>query len=122
MTIRAIEHIQLAMPVGEEDAAREFYAGILGLDEVPKPPELATRGGAWFERGNVRVHLGIEDDFRPAKKAHPAFLVDDIELLVGRLNSAGISNEWDTKLPGFRRTYVSDPFGNRIELMQLLKR
>ena len=120
MTIRAIEHIQLAMPAGEEDAARAFYAGVLGLTEVPKPQELAKRGGAWFENGNVRVHLGVEEPFCPAKKAHPAFLVDDLDLLVNRLNEVGVRNEWDTKLPGFRRTYISDPFGNRIELMQSL--
>ncbi len=118
MTIRAIEHIQLAMPADEEDAARAFYSGVLGLDEVPKPPELAKRGGAWFENGSVRVHLGVEENFRPAKKAHPAFLVDDLDLLVTRLNEAGVTNEWDTKLRGFERAYVSDPFGNRIELMQ----
>lgn len=120
MTIRAIEHIQLAMPAGEEEAARGFYAGVLGLTEVPKPPELAKRGGAWFENGSVRVHLGVEESFHPAKKAHPAFLVDDLDLLVTQLNEAGVANEWDTKLPGFRRTYISDPFGNRIELMQSL--
>ncbi len=118
MTIGAIEHIQLAMPAGQEDVAREFYSGVLGLDEVAKPPELAKRGGAWFERGGVRVHLGVEEDFRPAKKAHPAFLVDDLDQLIDRFANAGIDVSWDTKLPGFRRTYVSDPFGNRIELMQ----
>ena len=118
MSIQAIDHVQLAMPSGQEDAARAFYCDVLGLEEVPKPQDLARRGGAWFERGGVRVHLCVEADFRPAKKAHPAFLVDNLETLVERCNVAGIDAKEDTKLPGFRRAYVSDPFGNRIEIMQ----
>ena len=108
------------MPTGQEDAARAFYGDVLGLEEVPKPPDLAKRGGAWFEQGVVRVHLGMEADFRPAQKAHPAFLVDDLDGLIERCIAAGIDAKWDTKLPGFRRAYVPDSFGNRIELMQPL--
>ena len=82
MTILAIDHVQLAMPAGKEDEARAFYAGLLELSETPKPPELAKRGGAWFERGAVKIHLGVEADFRPARKAHPALVVDDLPALL----------------------------------------
>jgi catechol 2,3-dioxygenase-like lactoylglutathione lyase family enzyme len=112
-----IDHVQLAMPEGEEARAREFYADLLGLSEVAKPPELAKRGGAWFESGCVRVHLGVERDFRPAKKAHPAFLVRDLGALARRLRDAGVEVESDGLLPGYDRFYVTDPFGNRLELV-----
>ncbi len=118
MTILSIDHVQLAMPRGEEAAARAFYQGLLGLGEVPKPENLAARGGCWFERGPVRVHLGVEAEFRPARKAHPAFLVGDLDTLVQRLEQAGHACTADEPLAGYRRTYVHDPFGNRIELMQ----
>src|SRR6478736_8418196 len=85
MAILAIEHVQLAMPPGGEDDARAFYAGLLGIPEVPKPPELAKRGGVWFESGPLKIHLGVEADFRPARKAHPALLVTELEQLVARL-------------------------------------
>ena len=118
MQIEANEHVQLAMPKGQEDDARLFYRDSLGLSEVPKPPELAKRGGAWFELGTVRVHLGVEQGFRPARKAHPAFLVSGIDDLASRLNEAGYEVTIDNDLPGFRRFYTSDPFGNRLEFMQ----
>src|SRR5579864_6756845 len=116
--IHSLDHIQLAMPAGQEALAREFYSGILGLSEIPKPANLAKRGGAWFEGGNLRVHLGVEADFRPAKKAHPAFLVKRLDALTLRLQQAGIAVVTDEPLEGYKRIYVSDPFGNRIELLE----
>ena len=118
MPIVAIDHVQLAMPAGKEPEARKFYEGILGIPEVPKPDDLAKRGGAWFERGRLKVHLGVEPDFRPARKAHPAMLVDDLSSLVTSLRAAGVTVIDDDPLPGYFRVYVSDPFGNRIELME----
>lgn len=120
--ILGIDHVQLAMPVGEEDKAREFYAGLLGIPEVPKPAALARRGGLWFEQGHVKIHLGVENDFRPARKAHPAFLVRDLAALVRRFGDAGVQVVDDDSLPGYDRVYVSDPFGNRLELMEARKR
>jgi catechol 2,3-dioxygenase-like lactoylglutathione lyase family enzyme len=118
MPVVGIEHIQIAMPLGEEDAARAFYSGVLGIPEVPKPPNLAMRGGAWFEAKAVKVHLGVEKEFRPARKAHPALLVADLNGLVKTLRSNGIEVLDDEPLEGFHRVYISDPFGNRIELME----
>lgn len=112
--IIALHHVQLAAPPGSEPELREFYEGVLGLREVPKPAELAERGGAWFRGEGVEVHLGIEEDFRPARKAHPGFLVDDLDELVAKLPGAVP----DDLLPGYRRVYVTDPVGNRIELLQ----
>jgi len=106
------------MPPGMENAAREFYQGILGIPEVPKPPHLAKRGGAWFERGSVKVHLGIEADFRPARKAHPALLVMELEAMIERLKEHNVRVVEDEPLEGYLRVYVADPFGNRIELME----
>ena len=122
MAMQRIEHVQLAMPTGEEDAARRFYAQALGMTEVPKPEVLAKRGGCWFEDGPVRVHLGVQNDFRPATKAHPAFVVDNLQTLRTRLHDAGFPCEGDKPLEGFDRTYVYDPFGNRIELMEVVVR
>jgi catechol 2,3-dioxygenase-like lactoylglutathione lyase family enzyme len=116
--IIAIDHVQLAMPAGGEDVARGFYEGILGLDELPKPAELAGRGGAWFAAGHVQVHLGVEADFRPARKAHPALEVRGLAALVARCEAAGIAVTRDVPLPGMDRVHVSDPFGNRIELVE----
>ena len=113
-----LHHVQLAMPAGAEDAARAFYAGALGLAEVAKPPALAARGGAWFRAGGVEVHLGVEADFRPAPKAHPALLVADLDALAARLAVAGVGVHWDGDFPGHRRFYADDPFGNRLELLQ----
>ena len=107
------------MPPGEEEKARAFFGGLLGFTEIPKPPELAKRGGAWFQSGNVQLHIGVEEDFRPARKAHPAFLVEDLVGLIARIQQAGY--EADTSQPpldGYRRVHISDPFGNRIELME----
>ena len=121
MSIYAIDHVQLAMPPGEEEKARSFYAGVLGFAEIEKPPQLAGRGGAWFESGGVKLHLGVEADFRPARKAHPALLVEGLEPLIARMRAAGY--EVDTSQPpleGYARVHVFDPFGNRIELLQTL--
>jgi catechol 2,3-dioxygenase-like lactoylglutathione lyase family enzyme len=112
-----IDHVQLAMPPGQEDRASDFYAGLLGLERVPKPEPLAARGGCWFTNGATTLHLGVEEDFRPARKAHPALLVDDLDALTARLEGAGLAVRPDTELPGVRRSYVDDPFGNRIELI-----
>lgn len=115
----SVHHVQLAMPIGGEDTARSFYEGVLGLPEVPKPPDMAARGGCWFERGDVRLHLGVEADFRPARKAHPALLVDDLPSLVDRLRDAGAPLTAGDPLDDFsHRWFVDDPFGNRIELLQ----
>lgn len=116
--VTGIEHVQLAMPPREEQAARAFYSGLLGLPEVPKPPELAARGGCWFEAPGVKVHLGVEADFRPAKKAHPALLVDDLAAMMATLKAASREVIPDDPVEGRDRCYVTDPFGNRIELMQ----
>ncbi len=113
----AIDHVQLAMPAGEEEAARGFYRDLLGMAEVPKPAELAKRGGCWFESGSVHLHLGVEMDFRPAKKAHPALRCRDYEALTSRLRAAGVEVKPDDNVPGVRRCHISDPFGNRIELI-----
>ena len=118
MTIIGIEHVQLAMPPGGEDAARAFYTGLLGLPERTKPPELAARGGCWFEAPGVKVHLGVEADFRPALKAHPALLVDDLPAMIAALAAAGVAVVKDDPADGRPRCFIDDPFGNRIELMQ----
>ena len=112
--IVAIDHVQLAMPPGEEDTARAFYAGRLGLVELTKPEALRARGGCWFTAGSVQVHLGVEAEFRPARKAHPALVVSDLESFV---SAAELDARWDDDLPGRRHCYVDDPFGNRIELI-----
>ena len=121
MTILSINHIQLAMPAGEEEKAREFYINLLGFSELSTPPELAQRGGAWFQSEQVQLHLGVELHFRPARKAHPAFLVNDLDSLITNVQAAGY--ETDTSQPpleGYKRAHVFDPFGNRIELMEKL--
>jgi catechol 2,3-dioxygenase-like lactoylglutathione lyase family enzyme len=116
--IHGLDHVQLAMPPGQEDLAREFYSGTLGLTEIPKPPNLARRGGVWFTGGTLRLHLGVEQDFRPARKAHPAFLVERLDRLVERCQRAGVAIVTGEPLEGYERVYVHDPFGNRIELME----
>ena len=113
----AVDHVQLAMPAGEEDAARRFYVGLLRMNELQKPAELAKRGGCWFGSGTVQVHLGVEDDFRPARKAHPALRCIDYEGLTERLRAAGVEIREDEAIPGVRRCHVSDVFGNGIELI-----
>jgi len=113
----AIDHVQLAMPAGQEERARAFYRDLLGMSELPKPAELAKRGGCWFASGGVQLHLGVEADFRPAKKAHPALRCAEFDLLVGRLRLAGVEMVEDANIPGVRRGHLFDPFGNRIELI-----
>lgn len=113
-----LDHVQLAMPAGLESEAVAFYEGVLGIPQVPKPDHLAARGGCWFEDGGLKVHLGVDADFRPAAKAHPAFIVDDVRSLAAAVVAAGFSVNDDEPLDGFDRVYVTDPFGNRIELMQ----
>jgi catechol 2,3-dioxygenase-like lactoylglutathione lyase family enzyme len=116
--IRGLHHVQLAVPAGAEPALRAFYGGLLGMTELAKPPELAARGGCWFHSGGAELHLGVEEDFRPARKAHPGVLVDDLDGLAARLAAAGHPVRWDTLLPGHRRCYVDDPAGNRLELLE----
>ena len=118
MAVYGIDHIQLAMPAGREDLARRFYAGLLELVELPKPAHLAARGGAWFQCGPLQLHVGVEADFKPAKKAHPGLLVDDLAALLVRLEAAGYAVKYDEPLEGFERAFTADPFGNRIELLQ----
>ncbi len=121
MTLLAIDHVQIAMPAGEEDRARAFYNGVLGFSEIAKPAALANRGGAWFQSQDVQIHLGVDADFRPARKAHPAFIVQDLDSLLANIQEAGY--ETDTSQPpldGYKRAHVFDPFGNRIELMEKL--
>jgi catechol 2,3-dioxygenase-like lactoylglutathione lyase family enzyme len=115
----AVDHVQLAMPPGSEAEARAeaFYSGVLGLERQPKPAPLAARGGCWFSNGPVVLHLGVEQDFRPAKKAHPALVVDDLSALTEALEAEGFTVEPDEEIAGVRRSYVDDPFGNRIELI-----
>lgn len=114
----ALDHVQLAMPRGREADARAFYQSVLGLEERPKPPVLAARGGCWFSNGRVALHLGVDDDFRPARKAHPAVVVQDLDALCRSLEAAGHDVRFDDEVPGARRCYVDDPFGNRIELIE----
>lgn len=117
--VEALDHVQLAMPPGAEAEARAaaFYGGLLGLGRVPKPPELAARGGCWFENGSVRLHLGVEEDFRPARKAHPALAVAGLDALVARLEAGGHAVRRTEDVPGMPQWYVDDPFGNRVELV-----
>lgn len=107
------------MPPGDEGRAVEFYAGVLGFEQVPKPEPMRASGGVWFRSGGVELHLGVEADFRPARKAHPALRVDGLDDFARRCEAAGYSIEWDVRYPGVRRFYVSDPFGNRIELLEI---
>lgn len=113
-----LHHVQIAAPRGSEGALRRFYGDVLGMTEVPKPPVLAARGGVWFRSGALELHLGVEDDFRPARKAHPGILVADLPAYVQRLLARGVEVVWDDNFPGFRRCYVTDPHGNRLELME----
>lgn len=115
-----IHHVQLACPAGSEDAQRAFYAGVLGLAEIEKPPVLASRGGCWFRGHGIELHLGVEADFRPARKAHPALLVQDINVWAKRLADAGYPVTFDGDFPGMRRFYSEDPNGNRLEFLEPL--
>jgi catechol 2,3-dioxygenase-like lactoylglutathione lyase family enzyme len=119
--LQGFHHVQLAMPAGEEDAAQAFYAGVLGLTRVDKPEALAGRGGAWFRAPGVEVHLGVEERFRPARKAHPALLVKELDQLEDRLRGAGAEISRDVDLPGYRRFHAFDPFGNRLEFLEAVE-
>ena len=116
--IAGIDHVQLAVPPGSEEEARRFFTGVLGLEELPKPEPLAAHGGAWFACGDQQLHVGIEPEFAPAHRAHPAFYVDGAERLAAvaaRLGAAGVEVIWDQELPGTSRFYANDPWGNRLE-------
>jgi catechol 2,3-dioxygenase-like lactoylglutathione lyase family enzyme len=118
VVIEALDHVQVAMPVGRVDEARDFYSGLLGLYELEKPAALAARGGAWFGLPDGRqLHLGVEEPFRPSRKAHPAFVVSSLEELAHRLEAAGLSIRRDEELAPRRRFYGEDPFGNRLEFL-----
>jgi catechol 2,3-dioxygenase-like lactoylglutathione lyase family enzyme len=112
-----LHHVQLAMPAGREDEARGFFVDVLGMTEVEKPPVLAARGGAWFRAGDVEIHLGVEDPFAPARKAHPGLVVADLDDAARRVATTGQDVTWDADFPGFRRFYAHDPFGNRLEFL-----
>jgi catechol 2,3-dioxygenase-like lactoylglutathione lyase family enzyme len=115
-----LHHVQVAAPRGSEEVLRRFYGDVLGMTEVPKPPDLAGRGGVWFRAGALELHLGVEDDFRPAGKAHPGLLVADLPAYVDGLAAHGVPVEWDDAFPGYRRCYLRDPHGNRHELLEPL--
>jgi catechol 2,3-dioxygenase-like lactoylglutathione lyase family enzyme len=118
MKIMAIDHVQVAIPKGGEERARAFYVRVLGLTEIEKPAKLAARGGLWFSLGSAELHLGVETGFRPARKAHPALLVEDLPALAARCRAAGHEPVTDEPLEGYERFYVSDPFGNRLEFLE----
>jgi catechol 2,3-dioxygenase-like lactoylglutathione lyase family enzyme len=120
VTVVGVDHVQVAAPAGCEAAARRFYAELLGLAEVPKPAALAERGGVWFAVGAQQLHVGVEDSFAPARKAHPALAVafGALDALVTRLGEGDVAVRWDDEIPGVRRCYVADPFGNRLELVE----
>lgn len=117
MAIIGLDHIQIAIPEGGEDRARAFYGTVLGFHEVPKPENLSP-SGCWFERGSVSLHIGVDPNFVPARKAHPALLVDDLALHRDKLEAAGYETRDDKPVEGYARFFTFDPFGNRIELMQ----
>ncbi len=113
-----VHHVQLAMPRGGEDDARAFYGELLQMTEIPKPPGLADRGGIWFAQSRIELHLGVEEDFRPARKAHPGLLVTDLDELARRLSAVGQSVTPQEDIPGLLRFHAYDPFGNRLEFLQ----
>ena len=116
-TVLALDHVQVAMPGGQEDRARAFYRDILGMSEIAKPAALAARGGCWFSSGSAQVHVGVETDFRPAQKAHPALVVSDLDTILERCEAAGLPMKPDDAIDARRRVHVTDFFGNRIELI-----
>jgi len=121
VSVLGLDHVQLAIPPGGEARARPFYLGVLGLTELAKPAALAARGGAWFQAGTVQLHLGVESDFRPARKAHPALIVADLSAVLARARAAGVAVREDDPDPDprRRRAFVDDPFGNRLELVEI---
>ncbi|MFE2365864.1 VOC family protein [Streptomyces virginiae] len=116
--LTAVDHVQLAAPPDSEDRLRVYCTDVLGMTEIPKPPVLAARGGCWFAAGPVQLHLGVEDDFRPARKAHPGLRVTGIAEYAQRLEERGAKVVWDENLPGHRRFYSEDPVGNRLEFLE----
>lgn len=114
----SIDHVQVAIPKGGEAAAREFYARLLGLLEIPKPDSLAGRGGLWLQSANIQFHLGVDPDFRPATKAHVGFSVENLPAVLRLLENAGYPIQHDDSVPGLIRAFTSDPFGNRVELLE----
>ncbi|MBY8876826.1 VOC family protein [Actinacidiphila acidipaludis] len=118
--IAAVDHVQLAAPPGSEPELRAFYTGVLGMTELPKPPVLAARGGCWFAAGGAVLHLGVEEDFRAARKAHPGLRVTGIHAFAERLRDKGATVVWDDDLPGHARFYSEDPVGNRLEFLEPL--
>jgi catechol 2,3-dioxygenase-like lactoylglutathione lyase family enzyme len=112
-----LDHVQVAAPRGGEDEARAFYGALLGLPELDKPVALLARGGVWFAVGAQQLHVGVEEPFAPARKAHPALAVRDLDALAARLGAAGVVVTWDDAIPGTRRFYAADPFGNRLEFV-----
>jgi catechol 2,3-dioxygenase-like lactoylglutathione lyase family enzyme len=119
MTVTGIDHVQVAAPAGSEAEARAFYGDLLGMDELPKPEALLARGGCWFAAGVQELHVGIEDPFKAARKAHPSFLVTDLDDVAERLSAAGFAVAYDDLIPGTRRFETADPFGNRLEFRQV---
>ena len=120
MPILNLNHVQIAIPAGGESRARDFYSGILGFTEIEKPPQMAERKSIWFVAGAVNLHLGIEPDFTPAKRAHPAFVVAELDEILAACDRAGVITKPDTSFNNFRRFHIFDPFGNRLELMERL--
>lgn len=117
-TFTRLHHVQIAIPPGGEDACRVFWRDLLGMEELAKPPVLAARGGCWFRGGGLEVHLGVEQDFVPARKAHPGILVADLRGLADALAVGGVAVTWDGEFPGHERFYAADPFGNRLEFLE----
>ena len=118
MAIAGIDHVQIAAPPGCEAAARSFYGALLGLEELPKPEPLRARGGVWFRAGSQELHVGVEEPFAPARKAHPGFVDSDLNALRGRLDAAGVIYVGDDKIAGVDRLFVNDPFDNRLEIRE----
>jgi catechol 2,3-dioxygenase-like lactoylglutathione lyase family enzyme len=122
MSVIGIDHVQVAAPSGCEDDARRFYGQLLGMDELSKPEAIRARGGCWFRAGSQELHVGVEDPFSPARKAHPGFVVSDLDVIRGRLRDGDVSFEDDARIEGVDRLFVADPFGNRLELRAQLER
>lgn len=118
MAVIDLDHVQIAGPKGCEAAARRFFGELLGMAEIEKPEPLRSRGGCWFEVGSRQLHIGVEDPFRPARKAHPAFVVDDADALFGKLTAAGVECNWDDAVADVKRFFAFDPWGNRLEFTQ----
>jgi catechol 2,3-dioxygenase-like lactoylglutathione lyase family enzyme len=118
MTITGIDHVQVAAPRDCEAEARAFYGGVLGLEELPKPEALRANGGCWFRAGAQELHVGVEEPFAPARKAHPGLVAADLDALAGRLAEAEIAVSWDESIPGTKRFHAADPFGNRLEFRE----